>query len=101
MFFNKEHSDNQWKFSRSKLYIEFIKEGSVLPIPLNIIPTPALIIDSMKQRCFLKKPQNQNKAGPSYRIEEISHSRSNGFAGGKKKTEDEMTFKVNYYESKN
>ena len=31
--------DTEWKFSRSRLYMEFIKEGSTLPIPLNIIPT--------------------------------------------------------------
>ena len=39
----QEHSDVEWKFSRSRLYMEFIKESSALPVPLNIIPTPAIV----------------------------------------------------------
>jgi hypothetical protein len=30
----------EWKFSRSKLFMEFIQGGATLPVPFNIIPTP-------------------------------------------------------------
>ncbi|CAF0978236.1 unnamed protein product [Adineta steineri] len=36
----EEHADVEWKFARSKLYMEYIKEGGTLPVPFNIIPTP-------------------------------------------------------------
>ena len=39
----KEESDLEWKFSRSKLYMEFIKKGGTLPPPFNIIPVPKSI----------------------------------------------------------
>lgn len=32
-------ADTEWKFARSKLYMEYIKDGSTLPIPFNIIPS--------------------------------------------------------------
>jgi hypothetical protein len=40
-------SDIEWKFSRSILYIEFIKDGSALPVPFNLIPNPIFIYKSM------------------------------------------------------
>ncbi|KAL4235161.1 anthranilate synthase component II [Mactra antiquata] len=33
-------ADTEWKFARSKLYMEYIKDESTLPIPFNIIPSP-------------------------------------------------------------
>ena len=33
----KLHSDIEWKFARSQLYMEFIKGGGTLPVPFNII----------------------------------------------------------------
>jgi hypothetical protein len=49
--------------------MEFIKEGSVLPIPFNIIPTPASIFDIIKKIFFcrntpVKPPVNPDQ--PSY-----------------------------------
>ncbi|CAF1250908.1 unnamed protein product, partial [Didymodactylos carnosus] len=38
-----EHADVEWKFARSKLYMEYIKEGASLPVPFNIVPTPKSI----------------------------------------------------------
>lgn len=82
----------EWKFARSKLYMEYIKDGSVLPIPFNIIPTPALIIGSMLRifRCKKKKTSES----PSYRIEELSHSRLNGNLSRRKQDDEILTFKV-------
>jgi len=43
--------DIEWKFVRSKLYMEYIREGSALPVPFNIVPTPrsiaCLIVDCL------------------------------------------------------
>ncbi|XP_048242229.1 short transient receptor potential channel 7-like [Haliotis rufescens] len=36
--------DMEWKFARAKLWISFIEEGTTLPIPFNIIPTPKSIL---------------------------------------------------------
>ncbi|XP_045191556.2 short transient receptor potential channel 7-like isoform X1 [Mercenaria mercenaria] len=36
-------ADTEWKFARSKLYMEYIKDESTLPIPFNIIPSPKTI----------------------------------------------------------
>ncbi|KAK2162264.1 hypothetical protein LSH36_101g05015 [Paralvinella palmiformis] len=35
--------ETEWKFVRSKLYMEYIKADCTLPVPLNIIPTPRTI----------------------------------------------------------
>ncbi|CAF1399284.1 unnamed protein product, partial [Didymodactylos carnosus] len=39
-----ERADIEWKFSRSKLYMEYLKHGNTIPIPLNIIPSPKSFI---------------------------------------------------------
>ncbi|OWA53372.1 Transient receptor potential-gamma protein [Hypsibius exemplaris] len=33
-------SDSEWKFARSKLWMSYFEEGSTLPSPFNIIPSP-------------------------------------------------------------
>jgi hypothetical protein len=35
--------DIEWKFMRSKLYMEYMRDGSALPVPFNVIPTPSAI----------------------------------------------------------
>ena len=42
-------SDTEWKFSRSKLYMQYIKEGGSLPVPFNIIPTPKTMFNLIKK----------------------------------------------------
>ncbi|ELT93222.1 hypothetical protein CAPTEDRAFT_147411, partial [Capitella teleta] len=34
--------DIEWKFVRSKLYMEYIRRGNTLAIPFNLIPTPKM-----------------------------------------------------------
>ena len=41
-FQNDEHVE--WKFARAQLYMDYIQEGSTLPPPLNIVPSPKSII---------------------------------------------------------
>lgn len=42
-------ADTEWKFARSKLYMEYIKDDSTLPIPFNIIPSPKTIYYILKR----------------------------------------------------
>ncbi len=30
----------EWKFARTQLWMNYIEEGSTLPVPFNMIPTP-------------------------------------------------------------
>jgi hypothetical protein len=41
-------ADTEWKFARSKLYMEYIKDESTLPIPFNIIPSPKTVFYILK-----------------------------------------------------
>ncbi|KAJ8868615.1 hypothetical protein PR048_030153 [Dryococelus australis] len=38
-----EHSDKEWKFARSKLWMSYFEEGDTVPAPFNIIPTPKMM----------------------------------------------------------
>ena len=76
------HSDTEWKFARSKLYMEFIREGATLPVPLNIIPMPSFIYECLKHLfyCFSKnnkgrRPTNEFEM-PSFH--NTRHNNSNG-----------------------
>ncbi|CAH2055674.1 unnamed protein product, partial [Iphiclides podalirius] len=37
-----EHSDVEWKFARTRLWMRYFEEGATLPPPFNILPTPKL-----------------------------------------------------------
>ncbi|RUS92006.1 hypothetical protein EGW08_000219, partial [Elysia chlorotica] len=39
-----EDADAEWKFARSALYMDYMKEGRVLPVPLNVIEIPQILI---------------------------------------------------------
>ena len=42
-FFVQNDENVEWKFARAQLYMDYIMEGSTLPPPLNIIPSPKSI----------------------------------------------------------
>ncbi|CAF1235574.1 unnamed protein product [Adineta steineri] len=44
-----DRADVEWKFARSRLYMEYIRDGNTLPVPLNICPTPKSFIYQMKR----------------------------------------------------
>jgi hypothetical protein len=39
----QEDCDVEWKFARTKLWLNYIYDGSTLPVPCNMIPTPKSI----------------------------------------------------------
>ncbi len=65
MLQNCEHIE--WKFARAQLYMDYIEEGSTLPPPLNIVPTPKSIIRLFSPitnclcKVFFKKKQNDKR----------------------------------------
>ncbi|ESO90970.1 hypothetical protein LOTGIDRAFT_122406, partial [Lottia gigantea] len=46
-----EDSDAEWKFSRSILYMEYISDSAVLPVPLNIIAAPKEALSALLCSC--------------------------------------------------
>lgn len=40
----KYSSDIEWKFARSKLYMEYIKDSIGLPVPFNLIPNTSVLL---------------------------------------------------------
>ena len=38
--FYQGDNDMEWKFARTKLWLNYIDEGSTVPVPFNMIPTP-------------------------------------------------------------
>lgn len=48
-FHNKQaEKDMEWKYDRSKLYLDYIKEGNTLCVPFNLVPTWWGIAHSLK-----------------------------------------------------
>lgn len=52
------HSDTEWKFARSKLYMTYINEGFTLPVPFNLIPAPLITYNSFKE-CLKNYKENR------------------------------------------
>ncbi|UJR22097.1 hypothetical protein I4U23_025163 [Adineta vaga] len=56
-----DRADVEWKFARSRLYMEYIRDGNTLPVPLNICPTPKTFIYQMKRIKRLLFPDKTSK----------------------------------------
>ncbi|KAL4608518.1 short transient receptor potential channel 2-like [Arapaima gigas] len=39
----EDDADVEWKFARSKLYLNYFREGLTMPVPFNIIPSPKAV----------------------------------------------------------
>ncbi|KAL4234378.1 hypothetical protein ACF0H5_006025 [Mactra antiquata] len=46
-----ESSDVEWKFARSELYMEYMAEEDVLPVPLNLVRMPRAIFEWIFDCC--------------------------------------------------
>ncbi len=59
--------------------MEYIKEGSTLPVPFNLIPTPkAFVIINNKIKEFIKKKKNPNPIEETRLPQIRSHLKLNG-----------------------
>ncbi|BES91487.1 transient receptor [Nesidiocoris tenuis] len=58
-----EHSDTEWKFARTKLWMSYFEESATLPPPFNIMPTPKLIFKLLGLRKKDKLRRMSTKVG--------------------------------------
>ncbi|CAH0397075.1 unnamed protein product [Chilo suppressalis] len=58
-----EHSDVEWKFARTRLWMSYFEEGATLPPPFNIMPTPKLLLRMMglRKKDKLRKMKNKEQ----------------------------------------
>ncbi|XP_045539384.1 transient-receptor-potential-like protein [Papilio machaon] len=67
-----EHSDVEWKFARTRLWMSYFDEGATLPPPFNIFPTPKLICKLLglrkkdKMRSMKMKEQKEKELDVRY-----------------------------------
>lgn len=40
----QERADTEWKFARSRLWVNYFEDGDTLPPPFNIMPRPKLLL---------------------------------------------------------
>ncbi|MGH0184866.1 UNVERIFIED_CONTAM: hypothetical protein FKN15_016310 [Acipenser sinensis] len=62
-----DHSDIEWKFARTKLWMSYFEEGGTLPTPFNILPSPKSVWYLFKwikrQLCKNKKSKKPKSLG--------------------------------------
>nr|XP_022328099.1 short transient receptor potential channel 3-like [Crassostrea virginica]XP_022328100.1 short transient receptor potential channel 3-like [Crassostrea virginica] len=58
----QEEADTEWKFARSKIYMEFIKNSNELPVPFNIFPTPRSMCRLFASCCCKKEETGATQA---------------------------------------
>lgn len=61
LFDKQEDADVEWKFARSVLYMDYIGEGSVLPVPLNMLGLPKAIVRKFTRCCSKCCESNDNE----------------------------------------
>ena len=59
---SQEEADTEWKFARSKIYMEFIKNSNELPVPFNIFPTPKSMCRLFASCCCKKEETEATQA---------------------------------------
>ncbi|XP_049937649.1 transient-receptor-potential-like protein [Schistocerca serialis cubense] len=58
-----EHSDTEWKFARTRLWMSYFEESATLPPPFNILPTPKLIFKliGLRKKDKLRRMSSKRK----------------------------------------
>ncbi|GAB0086179.1 Transient-receptor-potential-like protein [Sergentomyia squamirostris] len=63
-----EHSDTEWKFARTKLWMSYFEDSSTLPPPFNIFPTVKMVMRTFG--CWQKKKRSIERKSTIRRKEE-------------------------------
>ncbi|CAF2182186.1 unnamed protein product [Rotaria magnacalcarata] len=98
-----DRADIEWKFARSKLYMEYIQDDSFLPVPFNICSSPASIINLMKRITQMistrriSKNNNIKKIPTQNRVENLLYLN----IGGHPSNNDKMNTKSELDDFKN
>lgn len=45
-----EHSDTEWKFARTKLWLSYFEDSATLPPPFNVFPTVKMLMKLCGQK---------------------------------------------------
>ncbi len=53
----------EWKFARTQLWMNYIEDGSTLPVPFNMIPTPKSVKYAIK---YLKEREDEMEGPVKY-----------------------------------
>ncbi|XP_014240467.1 transient-receptor-potential-like protein isoform X1 [Cimex lectularius] len=77
-----EHSDTEWKFARTKLWLSYFEESATLPPPFNIFPTPKLLMkmfglrekDKMRKRRMSSRRKEKQEKERDYRYSAVMRS---------------------------
>ncbi|KAL6265608.1 hypothetical protein P5V15_002402 [Pogonomyrmex californicus] len=66
----EEHSDTEWKFARTKLWMSYFEDSGTLPPPFNIFPPPKLLFrlfglrkKTIGRRCSQRRRAREYKYG--------------------------------------
>ncbi|KAF6726294.1 Short transient receptor potential channel 6 [Oryzias melastigma] len=66
----EDDADVEWKFARAKLWFSYFKQGSILPVPFNLIPSPKSVLSITRGiREFLW--ESEKRADNSYEEMEL------------------------------
>ncbi|XP_012227231.2 transient-receptor-potential-like protein isoform X1 [Linepithema humile] len=65
----EEHSDTEWKFARTKLWMSYFEDSGTLPPPFNIFPPPKLLF----RLCGLKKKSLGRRSSQRRRAREYKY----------------------------
>ena len=68
-FLLQAEKDMEWKFDRSKLYLEYMKAGNTLSVPYNLVPTwwgIAEAVRSMARCCCCCRKKDRHLEDNAY-----------------------------------
>ncbi|CAH0718987.1 unnamed protein product, partial [Brenthis ino] len=65
-----EHSDVEWKFARTRLWMSYFEESATLPPPFNIFPTPKIVMKLFG----LRKKNEPNKMKEQKAIDDVRYT---------------------------
>lgn len=74
-YFNKAQVLDDWKFARAKVYMLFIsKDPDILPVPLNLIPTPRHIWKFFQKKNFSRKKSLEKNFSKKKYLRNLNYS---------------------------
>ncbi|XP_015513289.2 transient-receptor-potential-like protein [Neodiprion lecontei] len=61
-----DHSDIEWKFARTKLWMSYFEQGGTLPPPFNLVPAPKTLL----RLCGVRKMDSSRRSSARKRVQE-------------------------------
>ena len=64
-------ADVEWKFARTKLWMNYIDEGGTLPVPFNMVPSPKSLRYVHSFLCDLLKSDEEEPITYNFEVRSI------------------------------